>query len=238
MTQPQSEALRAQILENPELILEDPELMTALLGADGDDEANGRNVVDLRSRLVQRLEERLEKLEETNRVVIAAAYENLAGTNQVHRALLSLLDAPDFGQLLATLDGDVMHILAIDAVRLGIETGNAPPGAPLGPKGPQASTAIALPEGGVAQYLGTPEGQPMRRVTLRRTTAQADDLYGHAPSWIQSEAALRLDLGPGRNPALLGMGSEDPQRFSGDQGTDLLSFFAGATERILRRWLG
>ena len=238
MSLPQSEALRAKILENPELILEDPELMTALLGADGDEEANGRNIVDLRSRLVQRLEDRLEKLEETNRTVIAAAYENLAGTNQVHRALLTLLDAPDFGQFLATLDGEVMHILAIDAVRLGIETGNVPPGAPLGPDGPHAAMAIALPEAGVAQYLGTPDSQPMRRVTLRRTTAQADDLYGHAPAWIQSEAVLRLDLGAGRSPALLGMGSEDPQRFSPDQGTDLLSFFAGAMERILRRWLG
>ncbi len=238
MNQPQSEALRAQILENPELILEDPELMTALLGADDDDGANGRNIVDLRSRLVQRLEERLEKLEETNRVVIAAAYENLASTNQVHRSLLALLDAPDFAGFLKVLGEDVMHTLAIDVVRLGIETADAPPGAPLGPKGPQATLVIALPDGGVGDYLGAAPGQPMRRVTLRRTTAQADDLYGCGPSWIQSEAVLRLDLGAGHHVALLGLGSEDPQRFSSDQGTDLLSFFAGAIERILRRWLG
>ena len=228
MNQPQSEALRAQILENPELILEDPELMTALLGADDDDGANGRNIVDLRSRLVQRLEERLEKLEETNRVVIAAAYENLASTNQVHRSLLALLDAADFAGFLKVLGEDVMHTLAIDVVRLGIETADAPP----------ATLVIALPDGGVGDYLGAAPGQPMRRVTLRRTTAQADDLYGCGPSWIQSEAVLRLDLGAGHHVALLGLGSEDPQRFSSDQGTDLLSFFAGAIERILRRWLG
>lgn len=238
MTQPQSEALRAQILENPELILEDPELMTALLGVDDDDGANGRNIVDLRSRLVQRLEERLEKLEETNRVVIAAAYENLASTNQVHRSLLALLDAPDFSTFLKVLGDEVMHTLAIDVVRMGVETADSPPGTPLGPKGPQAALMIALPEGGVGEYLGAAPDRPMRRVTLRRTTAQADDLYGHAPAWIQSEAVLRLDLGAGRHPALLGLGSEDPQRFSSDQGTDLLSFFAGAMERILRRWLG
>lgn len=236
MTQPQSEALRARILENPELILEDRELMTALLGADAD-EVQGRNIVDLRSRLVQRLDERLEKLEETNRVVIAAAYENLASTNQVHRALLGLLDAADFGTFLRVLDEQVTHTLGIDVVRLGIETGDAAPGGPIGPEGPQARLVIALPEGGVGDYLGAAPGQPMRRVTLRRTTAQADDLYGHAPAWIQSEAVLRLDLGAERTPALLGMGSEDPQRFGADQGTDLLAFFAGGIERILRRWL-
>ena len=78
-------ALKDRILSEPGLILEDHELMRALLRADR--AAQGRNVVDLRGVLVERLEERLDRLEDTHREVIAAAYENVAGTNQVHRAL-------------------------------------------------------------------------------------------------------------------------------------------------------
>ena len=68
--------------------------MRALLRADR--RSAGRNVVDLRGVLVERLEERLDRLEDTHREVLAAAYENVAGMNQVHRACLALLDAEDF----------------------------------------------------------------------------------------------------------------------------------------------
>jgi uncharacterized protein YigA (DUF484 family) len=39
-------------------------------------------------------------------------------------------------------------------------------------------------------------------------------------------------------PALLAFGSEDLHQFKPIHGTDLLAFFAGAFERMMRRWLG
>ncbi|MHA3980077.1 DUF484 family protein [Halovulum sp. GXIMD14794] len=230
-----SSALRSEILRNPDMILSDRELMNALLGVDAPGEGD-RKIVDLRGKLVDRLEDRLDQLEHTNRTVIAAAYENLAGTNQVHRAVLALLEAADFRTFLTTLGDEITHILSIDAIRLGLETSNAAAGSALGPKGELAELVIALPRGGVNAYLAAEPEQPARRVTLRRATGVSDDLYG-TEHWIQSEAVLRLDLGPGTNPALLSMGAEDAQRFSPDQAVDLLTFFGGAIERMLRRWL-
>ena len=55
--------------------------------------------------------------------------------------------------------------------------------------------------------------------------------------WIRSEACLRLDLGDGRLPGMLVLGSEDPHQFNPTHGTDLLTFFAGVFERAMRRWL-
>ncbi|MSU92225.1 DUF484 family protein [Rhodobacteraceae bacterium 2CG4] len=230
-----STEVRSEILRNPDVILADRELMSALLGADGPG-AGSRKIVDLRGKLVDRLEDRLDQLEQTNRTVIAAAYENLAGTNQVHRAVLALLEAPDFRAFLTTLGQEVTHILSIDAIRLGLEAANARAGTALGPKGELAELVLALPRGGVNAYLSTGADQPARRVTLRRATGVSDDLFG-GEGWMQSEAVLRLDLGPGTNPALLSMGAEDPQRFTPDQATDLLTFFGGTVERMLRRWL-
>ena len=78
--------MRDRILAEPETILEDRDVMNALIGAN--ERLMGGNVVDLRGIAMERLENRLDRLEDTHRTVIAAAYENLAGTNQVHRAIL------------------------------------------------------------------------------------------------------------------------------------------------------
>jgi uncharacterized protein YigA (DUF484 family) len=38
-------------------------------------------------------------------------------------------------------------------------------------------------------------------------------------------------------PGMLVFGAEDPHQFTPQQGTDLLTFFAGVFERVMRRWL-
>jgi hypothetical protein len=68
--------LRDRILAEPEGILEDSDVMNALIGAN--ERAMGSNIVDLRGIAMERLEARLDRLEDTHRTVIAAAYENLA----------------------------------------------------------------------------------------------------------------------------------------------------------------
>jgi uncharacterized protein YigA (DUF484 family) len=233
MTEPEALSLRDQILSDPGLILDDHELMRALLKADRS--AQGRNVVDLRGVLVDRLEERLDRLEDTHREVLAAAYENVAGTNQVHRACLALLEPVDFAGFLRALTRDVAPILAVEVIRLGLEAPGAEPGAGLGPEGPFRDVIIALPEGGADAYVTQGRGLGARRVTLRQLVKASPDLYGRAAPEIRSEALLRLDLGPACG--LLVFGATDGHRFHPDQGTDLLAFFAGVVERSLHRWL-
>jgi uncharacterized protein YigA (DUF484 family) len=228
-------AIRAQILSDPALILEDRELMQALVQADRS--AQGRNVVDLRGVLVERLEERLDRLEETHREVLAAAYENVAGMNQVHRACLALLEPVDFAGFLEVMTRDVAGILGVEVIRLGLEAPAAEPGAGLGPAGPWHDVVIALPAGGVDAYITQGRGLGARRVSLRQLAAASADLYGAAAPEIRSEALLRLDLGDGRTAGLLAFGAVDGQRFHPEQGTDLLAFFGGVFERSLRRWL-
>ena len=228
--------LRDQILADPALILEDDQLMRALLAADRR-AAQGRNVVDLRGVLVDRLEERLDRLEDTHREVLAAAYENVAGTNQVHRACLALLDPADFAGFLRVLTHDVAMILGVEVIRLGLEAPAAAPGTSLGPEGPLRDTMVALPRGGADAYARQGRGLGARRVTLRQARPEDTTLYGPRAPEVRSEALLRLDLGAGTLGGLLALGAADAHRFHPDQGTDLLAFLAGVLERALRRWL-
>lgn len=228
-TKPMDPSIRERILSNPDTILEDPDLMRALVAAN--DRAMGGNIVDLRGIAMERLEARLDRLEQTHRSVIAAAYENLSGTNQIHRAVLNLLDAPDFKSLLKGLSDDVAPILQIDAIRLVLESSEGSTDPALASVG---QTLVVAPRGFVADYL---KGSPERAVTLRKPE-QAEAVFGAEGRDLGSEACLRLDLGTGRLPGLMVMGANDPDLFTPQQGTDLLAFFAGVFERLMRRWLG
>jgi uncharacterized protein YigA (DUF484 family) len=222
---------RQQVLADPGLVLDDPDLMRALVLTS--ERALGGNVVDLRGMAMERLEHRLARLEETHRAVIAAAYENLSSTNQLHRALLRLLDAGKFEDFVLELGGGVAEILRVEAVRLVLES---PEGAGAG-LGKLDAVLRVRPAGYVDAYMSAGRAAPARPIVLRQGVPPSSGPYGDRAADLRSEALMRLDLGPGRLPAMLAMGSEDPHRFKPGQGTDLISFFTGAFERILQRWL-
>lgn len=224
--------LRDRILSEPEILLEDRDVMNALVAAN--ERAMGNNVVDLRGIAMQRLETRLERLEDTHRSVIAAAYENLAGTNLVHRAILQMLDPLSFEDFLKTLSTDVAATLRVDCARLVLESrieGDDPALRRLG------DVLYVGEPGFVAHYISGGRNVPLRPVTLRQTMPEGDALYGDRAGFIRSEALLRLDFGQRRLPGMLVLGAEDPHHFKPTQGTDLLAFFAGVFERTMRRWL-
>ena len=226
------DALREAIISAPDVILDDSDVMQALIAAN--EKAMGGNIVDLRGIAMERLETRLDRLEDTHRSVIAAAYENLAGTNQIHRAILQMLDPVEFETFLRNLGGEVADILRVDAVKLVLEStqnDNDPAVQRLGDV-----LTVAEP-GFIDDYLSQGRGGLVRQVTLRAIQDGAEALYGTKAGWIRSEACLKLNFGAGRLPGLLILGSEDPHMFGAQQGTDLLAFFAGVFERTMRRWL-
>ncbi|MEL7026558.1 MAG: DUF484 family protein, partial [Pseudomonadota bacterium] len=91
--------------------------------------------------------------------------------------------------------------------------------------------------GYIQNYLGGGDSET-RAVTLRSVQIGQPALYGEASDWVASEACLKLDLGEGRFPAMLALGSDDPHHFTSAQATDLLAFFGAVLERLIRRWLG
>ncbi|KEJ96238.1 hypothetical protein SAMN05444149_102604 [Pseudosulfitobacter pseudonitzschiae] len=226
------DALREAIISRPDVILDDKDMMHALIAAN--ERSMGGNIVDLRGIAMERLESRLDRLEDTHRSVIAAAYENLAGTNQVHRAILRMLDPIEFETFLRDLGGEVAEILRVDAVKLVLESvqnDNDPAVQRLG-----EVLSVAEP-GFIDSYLSQGRGGPVRQVTLRQVQNGNPEIYGNNCDWIRSEACLKLNFGAGRLPGLLVMGAEDPHMFGPQQGTDLLTFFTGVFERTMRRWL-
>ena len=142
-----------------------------------------------------------------------------------------MLDASTFERFLADLSGEVADILRVDAVRLVLESN-------LQDSHKAAGEAVAImPEGFVEGYITLGRNMPARQITLREMQKVGGSLYGARAEYIKSEACLKVDLGPDRLPAMLVMGSEDPHQFTAQQGTDLLTFFVGVFERVVRRWV-
>ncbi len=224
--------LRAAILAKPDALLDDKDLMQALVAAN--EQARGDNVIDLRGIAMQRLEARLDRLEDTHRSVIAAAYENLAGTNQVHRAILRLLEPVEFEDFLKVLGNDVAEILRVDRVTLVLETTVVQDDPAIDKLG---GVLTVVEPGFVDTYLTYDRGGPAREVTLREIQHANPRVYGTGATHLRSEACLKLDLGAGRLPGMIVMGASDPRHFTPQLGTDLLAFFAGVFERSMRHWL-
>jgi len=223
---------RDRILAAPEALLEDNDVMNALIGAN--ERAMGSNIVDLRGIAMERLESRLTRLEDTHRTVIAAAYENLAGTNQVHRAILQMLDPLTFEDFLKTLNTEVAQTLRVDCVRLVLESVQPSEDPTLRRLG---DVLYVAGPGFIGDYLSGGRNVSLRPVILRQVLPASDALYGEKAGWIRSEALMKLDFGKGRLPGMLVLGAEDPHQFKTTHGTDLLGFFAGVFERTMRRWL-
>ncbi len=224
-------ALKAAVMADPAAVLEDADLVRALLAAHpAEAPAGARKVVDLRGALLDRLEGRLSRLEETHRTVVAAAWENLAGAQSIHRAALAVLEPTAFSGVLTALRAEIPGILGVDAVRVALETES---GGAIDPP------LVALAPGEVAALLapGREADGPERSVALRPIGPDSARLFGPEVATLGSEALVRLDFGPRARPGLLAFGARDPERFTPDQAGDLLEFFGGVVARAVRRWV-
>ena len=184
--------IRDRLIAEPEMLLEDTDIMRALVAAN--EKSMGHNIIDLRGIAMERLEARLDRLEDTHRSVIAAAYENLAGTNQIHRAILRLMDATKFEVFLSDLGSDVADILRVDAIRLVLETKVTEEDPAIKRMGDVLS--VAEP-GFIDSYVTQNRNLPARQVTLRQAQPEDGRLYGDKAEYIRSEACPAFwSLGP------------------------------------------
>ena len=226
--------LRNKIIANPDVILDDQDVMRALIK--GHEKAMGANIIDIRGIAMDRLKTRLDILEDTHRSVIAAAYDNVAGNSQIQRAILRIMEASDFPTFIADLEGEVRKILRVDSIALVFESLKEDATALKAHLGNNDTIKI-VPPGFVDTYLTQGRNIPVRDVVLREVLERPNEIYDPSMALIQSEAALRLCFERERLPGMLLLGAENERQFSRQQGTDLLAFFSGFFERAMRRWL-
>lgn len=227
------ETTRAELLADPSIILDDKELMESLLTAT--DIKLGNNVVDLRHVAMSRLTHKLGELEGTHKSVVAAAYQNLLGTKQIHQAVIELMSKNNLDQFVLSLKSDLLKILNVDCIFILVES---PVGldSDLLPTHYNPHVQSVIP-GFVNTYINQGNETKASKIKLRQATSATDQLFENVSVKIASEACIELNLNDNETIGMIAFGSIDANFFEPGQGTDLLKFFACACEKMLERWI-
>ena len=86
----------------------------------------GDDVLDFQHFQIERLRRDLARVNLEHRTLIAASRGNLASQGRMHKAVLAILAAPSFEQLLQTVTTDLAVLLDVDVAMVGVESTAAP----------------------------------------------------------------------------------------------------------------
>lgn len=185
----------------------------------------GDDVLDFQHFQIERLRHDLARVNLEHRTLLAASRGNLASQGRMHKAVLAILAAPSFEQLLQTVTTDLAVLLDVDIVTVGVESAASP--ARRLPQGIRL-----LPAGAIDARLG-----PERGLLLYADQPGETALFGSAAGLVRSQALLRLGFGRGAPLGLLCLGTRRAGHFHPGIGTELLAFLARVVSITIAQWL-
>jgi uncharacterized protein YigA (DUF484 family) len=186
----------------------------------------GDNVVDLQHFALRRMQEDLAQTKRQHQALLATSRSNLASQARIHAAVLAVIGARSFEQLITTVVSDLAMLLDLDVVTLCIESEADPEDRPRLPG------VLLLPPGTVDAIIGR-----TREIALFDHAPGTPEFFGGGAGLVQSQGLLRLNVGPEAPAGLIALGARSPTRFKPGQGSELLSFLARALELTLAEWL-
>ncbi|HLZ66065.1 MAG TPA: DUF484 family protein [Aliidongia sp.] len=213
----------AYLTRHPGFLADNPELFDLLTPPAPQ---HGVGVVDMQQFMLQRLQSELARLKSQQRALISTSRSNLNSQTRIHAAVLALVGATSFEQLIQTVTTDLAVLLDVDVVTLCVESDTGPL-----PRPPLPGVQL-LPSGEVDRLLGADKD------ALLEDQVRGDPaLFGSGAGLVHSEALLRLSIGSHAPAGILALGSRKPHKFKAGQGTELLCFLAQALEITIFQWL-
>jgi len=183
-------------------------------------------VIDLQCFMVDRLRNEVGRLQQGQKEIIGTARTNENSLQRVQTAILFLLDATSFEELIQIITNDLAVLLDLDVAALLVESD----GTDVGPAAMAGS--VRLVDSGFIDHVTG--GQD---VVLQANMAGDEALFGSGAGLVASQALVRLTISADSPPCLLALGSREADMFHPGMRTDLIGFLGRVTERIIRSWL-
>jgi uncharacterized protein YigA (DUF484 family) len=212
----------AYLRKHPDFLTEHPELVAALTPPEMQ---RGDGVLDMQYFMLQRLKADVTRLKGQQRALIATSRSNLSSQARVHQAVLAIISATSFEQLLQVVTTDLAAMLDVDVVTIGVES--------------PAGNHVRMPLHGI-QLLrpGTVDAILGEKDVLLSADVHGDPgLFGSGAGLVRSQALLRISVSEHAPLGLLCIGTRKADKFHAGQGTELLSFLARSLEATLGAWL-
>lgn len=217
-----AEDVAAYLRDHPDFLAQHADLVHHLTAPSVD---RGPGVVDLQTFMVDRLRGEVRTLKDQQRELIGTTRANLNSQNRIHAAVLFLLDAQSFEQLIQTVTTDLAVLLDLDVTVLVVESN----GRDI-PHVHQSGVRVVEP-GTVKRWMGR------RDVVLNDDVQGSAEIYGPGAGLVRSEALVRLHVSSETPDGMIAFGSREPDTFHPGQGTELVAFLARVIERVIRGWL-
>jgi len=220
---------RQKILDNPDLILLDKELLLALLkDSDFPDE---ENLIDIRNVFLKKLGEKVEKLKSTNSQIIQHAYENQLGIKKIHKCCLKTIESRDIGALFKFLCLKATEILRVDVIKIVVSDNTF--------SNSNIQNCILKSNEEIikfAQKIGITKGKTVRLTNVVNDKKKEPEQLIAREESTKSEAIISL-LVNSEFKGFLFFESVNGSTFSVDQSTDYLEFFAQVISKHLESLL-
>lgn len=186
---------------------------------------HGRGVVDFQQVMVERLKADKSSAQKVQRDLIETVRANMNNQNRIHMAVLVLLEAESFEELVAAITQDFPVLLDVDTVNLVIESTSKEI-----PFINQSGIRFAR-QGTVDKWLG--KGDAL----LQSNINGHEDIFGPGAGLVKSHALLRLEISNNTPAGIMAFGSRDPDAFKPEQAIDQIGFLAQVVERCFRIWI-
>ena len=125
--QPATTLTTAQVVDylssHPDFLIEHPELFDILTPPS---RASGRAVVDMQHFMLERLRSENQRLKDSHAGLVATVRGNQSTQNRIHAAILRIVAANSFNNLIQSVTIDLPVMLGIDVVTICIEAGDVP----------------------------------------------------------------------------------------------------------------
>ncbi len=213
----------AFLKKNPKFLAQHPEAVDYLMPAKGS--ADGKNVRDFQSFMIQRLKDEKANVMNTTRTLVENARSNMNNQQRIQNVVLRLLEARTFEEFIHIITMDMATMLDTDICVFVVEAN--------GTDIPHIHTTgiRIVPSGTIDKWMAG------KNSLLQSDISGIEVIYGGAYTLVQSQALLRIDISMNTPPAILAFGSRDPMMFEDGQGTEQISFLARVVERAFRSWL-
>ena len=121
LNEPQLSAaeVRGFLKGHPDFLIENPELLQTLVPPS---KQQGNNVLDMQQFMVEHLQRDVGRLKAMQGELISAGRSNLSSQNQIHMAVLALLEASTFEHAIEVVTSDFVALLDVDVVSLTMFT--------------------------------------------------------------------------------------------------------------------
>jgi len=210
--------------QHPDFLDKHPDLLGVLTPPKLD---RGERVIDMQHFMVQHQRSEIARLAAQNKSLVAATRANLMGQARVHGAVLAIIAAQSFEQLIQIVITDLASLLDADVVTIAVERQG-------GARARMPHHGIEILEPGtVAEVLGS------ERDVVFQTDVQGDPrLFGVGAGLVRSAALVRLPVGRASPAGMLCIGTRRAGKFqTGHQSTELLSFLARTLGVTIAAWL-